>query len=129
MLCYAVHPPPLSYKFSTMAEVEENPNIVIAEEESIKKKRKRKRDKKNKMVTEKETKEEEEKEEGEEHDEERQELGDELKEEIKKEMKSGSGIMSSELFSSVQISELTRKAIEDMGFEYMTQVNYLLFFL
>ncbi|KAK4735432.1 hypothetical protein R3W88_009693 [Solanum pinnatisectum] len=112
-------PPQPSYKFSTMAEVEENPNIVVAEEESIKKKRKRKRDKKNKMVTEKETKKEVE----EEDDEERQELDDELKEEIKKEMKSGSGIMSSELFSSVEISEPTMKAIKDMGFEYMTQIQ------
>lgn len=127
-MCYAVHPPP-TYKFAAMAEVEENPNVVIAEEESIKKKRKRKRDKKNKMVTEKEIKKDKENEEGEEDDEEQQELDDELKEEIKKEMKSGSGIMSAELFSSIEISEPTMKAIKDMGFEYMTQVNYKFFLL
>lgn len=118
-----------------MAEVEENPNIVVAKEESIKKKRKRKRDKKSKMVAEKESKKEKENEEKEEDDEEqenneeKQELDDELKEEIKKEMKSGSGIMSAELFSSIEISEPTMKAIKDMGFEYMTQVNYKFFFL
>lgn len=133
---YSVNPPRLplpTYMLSAMVEVEENPNIVVAEEESIKKKRKRKRDKRNKMVVEKETKKEKENEDEEderqEDDEEQKKLDDELKAEIKKEMKSGLGIMSAELFSSVEISEPTMKAIKDMGFEYMTQVNYTLFYL
>ncbi|KAF3645476.1 DEAD-box ATP-dependent RNA helicase 27 [Capsicum annuum] len=127
---YSVNPPRLplpTYMLSAMVEVEENPNIVVAEEESIKKKRKRKRDKRNKMVVEKETKKEKENEDEEderqEDDEEQKKLDDELKAEIKKEMKSGLGIMSAELFSSVEISEPTMKAIKDMGFEYMTQIQ------
>ncbi|XP_009614823.1 DEAD-box ATP-dependent RNA helicase 27 isoform X1 [Nicotiana tabacum] len=106
-----------------MAEVEENPNAVVAEEESIKKKRKRNRDKKNKMVTEKETKKAEVSEDREEEENDVEEQHNELKEEIKKEMKSGSGIMTTELFSSLEISEPTMKSINDMGFQHMTQIQ------
>ena len=35
----------------------------------------------------------------------------------------GSGIMSNESFSSLGLSEPTSKAIADMGFEYMTQIQ------
>lgn len=43
----------------------------------------------------------------------------------KKKKKSGneSGIMSSESFTSLPLSEPTMKAIKDMGFEYMTQIQ------
>lgn len=44
--------------------------------------------------------------------------------EKKKAKKSGSGIMSTEAFSALGLSEPTMKAINDMGFENMTQVCY-----
>lgn len=43
--------------------------------------------------------------------------------EKKKAKKSGSGIMSTEAFSALGLSEPTMKAINDMGFENMTQIQ------
>jgi ATP-dependent RNA helicase DDX18/HAS1 len=51
---------------------------------------------------------------------------DKEKETVKK-VKSGGGIMSTESFDSLGLSEPTRKAIQEIGFEYMTQV-YCFFF-
>ncbi|KAG9160051.1 hypothetical protein Leryth_005780 [Lithospermum erythrorhizon] len=48
---------------------------------------------------------------------------EEVVEEAKKEVKNGRGIMSTEAFSSLNISELSMKAIGDMSFEYMTQIQ------
>ncbi|KAI3883330.1 hypothetical protein MKX03_024546 [Papaver bracteatum] len=41
----------------------------------------------------------------------------------KKKVTKGSGIMSTEAFSNLPLSEPTMKAIEDMGFQYMTQIQ------
>ncbi|XP_042500526.1 DEAD-box ATP-dependent RNA helicase 51-like [Macadamia integrifolia] len=41
----------------------------------------------------------------------------------KKKLQSGSGIMSSQSFSQLSISEPTMKAIKDMGFENMTEIQ------
>ncbi|XP_011081257.1 DEAD-box ATP-dependent RNA helicase 51 [Sesamum indicum] len=60
-------------------------------------------------------------EEGKEEEEERE---DEEKVVLKKEMKRvESGIMSSEAFAALPISEPTMNAIKDMGFQYMTQIQ------
>ncbi|KAI3468948.1 hypothetical protein Pfo_025611 [Paulownia fortunei] len=75
------------------------------------KKKEVKRKKKMKTAEEKEAKEEEE-------EVEEEEVG------LKREMKvSGSGIMSSEAFAALPISEPTMNAIKDMGFQYMTQIQ------
>ncbi|KAL3529296.1 hypothetical protein ACH5RR_008618 [Cinchona calisaya] len=61
--------------------------------------------------------------EGEVEEEEKEEVEEE---EIKKKVKNrgaGTGIMSSEAFSSLPISENTMKAIKEMNFEYMTQIQ------
>ena len=43
----------------------------------------------------------------------------------KKKVKSGGGgIMSSESFESLGLSEPTRNAIKDIGFQHMTQVSF-----
>lgn len=48
------------------------------------------------------------------------------KEEIKEKMNiGGSGIMSTESFESLGLSEPTIKAIKEMGFQFMTQVSFL----
>ncbi|KAL2472035.1 DEAD-box ATP-dependent RNA helicase 51 [Abeliophyllum distichum] len=46
-------------------------------------------------------------------------------EEVKREMtrRSGSGIMSTEAFASLNLSEPTMNAIKDMGFQYMTEIQ------
>ncbi|KAI3916701.1 hypothetical protein MKW92_006889 [Papaver armeniacum] len=41
----------------------------------------------------------------------------------KKKVTKGSGIMSTEAFSNLPLSEPTMKAIEDMGFQHMTQIQ------
>ncbi|XP_031104752.1 DEAD-box ATP-dependent RNA helicase 51 [Ipomoea triloba] len=65
-----------------------------------------------------------EEEEEDEEEEEEEDDEDERKKEIKKAVRSsGSGIMSTELFSTLGLSELTMKAINEMGFEYMTQIQ------
>jgi len=51
---------------------------------------------------------------------------EEEKEEIKVNTNDSFGIMSSESFSSLSLSEATSKAIGDMGFDCMTQVTLLL---
>ncbi|KAJ6716044.1 RNA HELICASE [Salix koriyanagi] len=98
------------------------------EEEEMKKKRKRgaeeedeeeedrqveevkeKKKKKKKETSKKESEEEEEEEEKE-------------KKTVKK-VKSGGGIMSTESFDSLGLSEPTRKAIQETGFEYLTQIQ------
>ena len=62
-----------------------------------------------------------------EEEENNEEEGD--KEEIKERVKSGgSGIMSTESFESLGLSEPTFKAIKEMGFQYMTQVYIYFFF-
>lgn len=66
--------------------------------------------------------EEKKKREREENDKDEEKMGEKEIEEIKREMKSG-GIMSTETFSSLPISENTMKGINDLNFEYMTQVH------
>ncbi|KAL2518120.1 DEAD-box ATP-dependent RNA helicase 51 [Abeliophyllum distichum] len=58
-------------------------------------------------------------------EEEREENKDKDDDEVKKVMKigSGSGIMATETFSSMSLSEPTMNAIKDMGFQYMTQIQ------
>jgi ATP-dependent RNA helicase DDX18/HAS1 len=51
---------------------------------------------------------------------------DKEKETVKK-VKSGGGIMSTESFDSLGLSEATRKTIQEMGFENLTQVYCFLF--
>ncbi|PON86539.1 DEAD-box ATP-dependent RNA helicase [Trema orientale] len=53
-----------------------------------------------------------------------EEAEEEKKEKKKKKVKSeGSGIMSTESFASLNLSEPTLKAIQEMGFQYMTQIQ------
>ncbi|KAL3630221.1 hypothetical protein CASFOL_023205 [Castilleja foliolosa] len=98
-----------------MAVVEEDPShLQNGAMDSTKKKRKRKRNKSN--VKEEEDAVEEQKEEKEEAAE---VVG--LKREIKK--GNGPGIMSTEDFAALPISEPTMNAIKDMGFSCMTQIQ------
>ncbi|KAL2489660.1 DEAD-box ATP-dependent RNA helicase 51 [Forsythia ovata] len=57
--------------------------------------------------------------------EEKEEAGSGEEEEVKREMtrQSGSGIMSTEAFTSLNLSEPTMNAIKDMGFQYMTEIQ------
>ncbi|KAK4434987.1 DEAD-box ATP-dependent RNA helicase 27 [Sesamum alatum] len=76
---------------------------------------------KKKMKT---AKEKERKEEAEEREEEEEEEEEEEKVVLKKEMKRAeSGIMSSQAFAELKLSEPTMNAIKDMGFQYMTQIQ------
>ncbi|KAL0395231.1 UNVERIFIED_CONTAM: DEAD-box ATP-dependent RNA helicase 27 [Sesamum latifolium] len=86
---------------------------------NVKEKVGRKKKKKTKTAEEEEGKEEaEEREEEEEEDEEEEKVA------LKKEMKRvESGIMSSEAFAALGLSEPTMNAIKDMGFQYMTQIQ------
>ncbi|KAK6137713.1 hypothetical protein DH2020_028548 [Rehmannia glutinosa] len=97
-------------------EEEEKGEELIQEEEQVAEEKKKEVKKKKKMRTaeEKERKEEEE----EEEEEKVEEVG--LKREIKG---NGSGIMSSEAFTALPISEPTMNAIKDMKFTYMTQIQ------
>ncbi|KAK6157979.1 hypothetical protein DH2020_005293 [Rehmannia glutinosa] len=97
-------------------EEEEKGEELIQEEEQVAEEKKKEVKKKKKMRTaeEKERKEEEE----EEEEEKVEEVG--LKREIKG---NGSGIMSSEAFTALPISEPTMNAIKDMKFSYMTQIQ------
>ncbi|KAL7123371.1 hypothetical protein ACP275_01G101400 [Erythranthe tilingii] len=57
-------------------------------------------------------------------DEEREKKGEEKEVGLKREVKkSGSGIMSAAAFAELSISESTMKAIKDMGFQFMTQIQ------
>ncbi|CAA2985305.1 DEAD-box ATP-dependent RNA helicase 51 [Olea europaea subsp. europaea] len=79
-----------------------------AEEEEIEEEEKKKKSKK-KLKTEQKEKEEEESEEV----------------EVKRKMtlRSGSGIMSTDTFASLSLSEPTMNAIKDIGFQYMTEIQ------
>ncbi|KAL9367917.1 hypothetical protein Peur_039116 [Populus x canadensis] len=78
------------------------------EVEEVKDKKKKSKNKKSKKESEEEEKEKEEEE--------------EEKETVKK-VKSGGGIMSTESFDSLGLSEASRKAIQEMGFENLTQIQ------
>ncbi|KAK9275186.1 hypothetical protein L1049_022447 [Liquidambar formosana] len=122
-----------------MAAPEENPNTEL--EEQNKRKRKRKRAKK---VAAADSEPESEKPNGDAEDgeaeegevaekkesdgdgdgnEEREEDDLKKEEKEKKKVKGGSGIMSTEAFLSLGLSEPTMNAIKDMGFENMTQIQ------
>ncbi|KAJ7978819.1 RNA helicase [Quillaja saponaria] len=98
--------------YEDAGENEGNKDNGIAE--SVEKKRKKK--KKQKKVNG-----EEEKEGG--NVDERLEEEEEVEEQEKKVKSGGSGIMSNETFASLGLSEPTLKAIKDMGFEHMTQIQ------
>jgi ATP-dependent RNA helicase DDX18/HAS1 len=83
----------------------------------VKDKKKKNKNKKSKKESEEEEKEKEKVKEEEEEEE---------KETVKK-VKSGGGIMSTESFDSLGLSEATRKTIQEMGFENLTQVYCFLF--
>ncbi|GFP82995.1 dead-box ATP-dependent RNA helicase 51 [Phtheirospermum japonicum] len=109
-----------------MAVIKEDPpHPQTGAMDSTKKKRKRNRNKniiseeeEEKAAEEQKEKKEEEKA-GEEQKEEEEEI--DLKREVKK--GNGSGIMSTEAFAALPISEPTMNAIKDMGFPYMTQIQ------
>ncbi|KAK4564260.1 hypothetical protein RGQ29_006365 [Quercus rubra] len=104
-------------------EEEEEANKVEEENEMKKQKKKKKKDKKEKKMK---IEEEKEKQEEEEEEEDERENGEESKEEEKKKKKvksGGGGIMSSESFESLGLSEPTRNAIKDIGFQHMTQIQ------
>ncbi|KAI5603529.1 hypothetical protein BDE02_01G225400 [Populus trichocarpa] len=82
------------------------------EVEEVKDKKKKNKNKKSKKESEEEEKEKEKVEEEEEEE----------KETVKK-VKSGGGIMSTESFDSLGLSEATRKTIQEMGFENLTQIQ------
>ncbi|CAI9113465.1 OLC1v1014073C2 [Oldenlandia corymbosa var. corymbosa] len=86
-----------------------------------KKKLKRKREE-NEVQTEEE-KENEQKSEEDEETNEAEEEEEKQVEEVKKVVKKGSGILSTELFANLPLSEETMKAINEMKFEYMTQIQ------
>ncbi|KAK6921094.1 DEAD/DEAH box helicase domain [Dillenia turbinata] len=93
-----------------------------------KKNSKRKRDQTSKPVEESETNErnfdtEEEEEVGREKEDEDEREGEEDAEEEGEKLNSVSGIMSSAPFTTLHLSEKTMKAIDDMGFKYMTQIQ------
>ncbi|GAV62816.1 DEAD domain-containing protein/Helicase_C domain-containing protein/DUF4217 domain-containing protein [Cephalotus follicularis] len=132
-----------------MAELEENNLRNSVEDEEAKKKRKRKRNRAKKATEEEESKTpnnnndrsevedgvKEEREIGEENknkkkkqveSEEREvneEEGEKEEEKKKKKVKVKGGIMSSESFESLGLSEPTAKAIQEMGFQFMTQIQ------
>ncbi|KAF3943770.1 hypothetical protein CMV_029700 [Castanea mollissima] len=95
-------------------KVEEEENKMM----KMKKKKKNKKEKKMKIEDEK-------KEEVEEEEEEREKGEESTEEEEKKKKvkKSGGGIMSTESFESLGLSEPTSNAIKDIGFQYMTQIQ------
>ncbi|KAK3024137.1 hypothetical protein RJ639_044392 [Escallonia herrerae] len=95
----------------------------IEEEEGIKMYKKDK--KKKKLKREKQWSDNDSDEEGEGEEEEKgEEEGDTRKEEKKKvKVNSGSGIMSTNAFASLPISEPTMNAIKEMGFQFMTQIQ------
>ncbi|KAJ6345294.1 hypothetical protein OIU78_008046 [Salix suchowensis] len=58
-----------------------------------------------------------------ESEEEEEEKEEEKEKKTVKKVKSGGGIMSTESFDSLGLSEPTRKAIQETGFEYLTQIQ------
>ncbi|XP_057957370.1 DEAD-box ATP-dependent RNA helicase 51 [Malania oleifera] len=103
-----------------------NDGRVVAGEglEMKRRKEKKMKKKKEKRKREKYTSDEEgdEREEGDEEREVEEKKGDEIEHNINT-VGSASGIMSTELFSSLPISELTMNAIKDLGFHNMTQIQ------
>ncbi|KAK8690770.1 hypothetical protein V6N13_074296 [Hibiscus sabdariffa] len=104
---------------------EEEANDEFEEDEAqareVEAKKKRKKKEKNKKVKGKD----DEKQQGKETDDgqEERETNDEEEKEIEKIQGGGSGIMSAESFESLGLSEPTFKAIKEMGFQYMTQIQ------
>lgn len=92
-----------------MAVVEEQQPYTSPADDK-KRKRKRKANRPNKVDAEKELGEEDLKEE------------EDGEKKAEKKVKCGSGIMSTESFDSLGLSEPTLKAIQEMGFQYLTQV-------
>ncbi|XP_015883074.3 DEAD-box ATP-dependent RNA helicase 51 [Ziziphus jujuba] len=99
-------------------EVEEDGEAVKKSEKEKKKMKKKNKLKTEKMEPEKSTEMEEEDE-----DDEGEENKDEEEKKNKVKSKGGFGIMSMESFDSLGLSEPTFKAIKDMGFEHMTQIQ------
>ncbi|KAL5854615.1 hypothetical protein ACOSQ4_004417 [Xanthoceras sorbifolium] len=92
-------------------EEREDEEMIEEGEESVEKKNKKKK-KKNKKMSEEEEEEEEE------------ETGEEEEEKKKVKVKSGAGgIMSTTSFESLGLSQHTFRAIQEMGFQYMTQIQ------
>ncbi|XP_073143306.1 ATP-dependent RNA helicase HAS1-like [Henckelia pumila] len=131
-----------------MADIEENTPVEASENRGIdptRKKRKRKRDRKNTGATPQphaeevtkvfaQTEQGEEEEHGSKKKKEKkvkksdEKHGEEEKEEEKEvglegRLKSGSGIMSTDAFVDMTLSEPTINAIKDLGFKYMTQIQ------
>lgn len=128
-----------------MTVTEEDPHLESGEKGAMdltKKKRKRNRDKKNTKTTplrqeddgeggvgkgeslKKEKKRKKEKKTAEGDDEEEEKISLKREERV-----NASGIMSSEAFEALPISEPTMNAIKDMGFQHMTQVLLLLVYV
>ncbi|PON62067.1 DEAD-box ATP-dependent RNA helicase [Parasponia andersonii] len=112
-------------KPSETPDLNENREVEDEEEEvEANREKESKKNKKNKMLNLQKPNlsgEGEEEEEGEEGDaEEAEEENTEKKKKVKSE---GSGIMSTESFASLNLSEPTLKAIQEMGFQYMTQIQ------
>ncbi|KAH7528819.1 hypothetical protein FEM48_Zijuj05G0113000 [Ziziphus jujuba var. spinosa] len=99
-------------------EVEEDGEAVKKSEKEKKKMKKKNKLKTEKMEPEKSTEMEEEDE-----DDEEEENKDKEEKKNKVKSKGGFGIMSMESFDSLGLSEPTFKAIKDMGFEHMTQIQ------
>ncbi|GLT76528.1 hypothetical protein SLA2020_481810 [Shorea laevis] len=93
----------------------------FASEEAVEKKRKRNR--KRKSVPEPEEEPAGEENHGEENTEEDNGVERAVEEEKEKEKKGWSGIMTAESFESLGLSEPTFKAIKEMGFQHMTQIQ------
>ncbi|XP_022736867.1 DEAD-box ATP-dependent RNA helicase 51-like [Durio zibethinus] len=91
-----------------------------AREVEVEEKKKKKKKEKNKKVKSEDDEKQEEEESNEEEDEEKEGEKKEIKEKVKG---GGSGIMSTESFESLGLSEPTFKAIKEMGFQYMTQIQ------
>ncbi|XVF54555.1 hypothetical protein PTKIN_Ptkin05aG0190300 [Pterospermum kingtungense] len=103
-------------EFEEIKHEEDETEAREVEFEEKKKKKKKSKSKKVKSEDDEKQKEEEN------NKEEEEEEGD--KEEIKERVKSGgSGIMSTESFESLGLSEPTFKAIKEIGFQYMTQIQ------
>lgn len=105
----------------------------VEREIEVKEKKRKKKDKKMKSVEDEIETDENKEEEDEGDDDEGMNIEEDEVKETKKKMKgkSGvdSGIMSGDSFMLLPLSEPTKKAIVDIGFQYMTQVNYTPFYV
>ncbi|XP_071715671.1 ATP-dependent RNA helicase HAS1-like [Rutidosis leptorrhynchoides] len=115
---------------SQVAEVDESEKDEVEREIEVKEKKGKKKVKKNKKMKSEEheietdeIKEEEEEEDGDEglNVEEEEEIKETKKTKVKR--SADTGIMSSDSFTLLPLSEPTKKAIADMGFQYMTQIQ------